>query len=223
MAPMHDQRGVTLIEQLIALGLGGVMMTGLFGYFRSEAFHLRALETRITTMEDARGALDIMIRDLKNAGSWGTGSAPAESASADDPDGDADSVCNRVYRATATIIHVQMDLNGNGNCTDLEPRENLRYELTGPTSSCSGPKIIRRNGDCLVANAVRGSRGVVHLLRWRRQSARHDTGPHGDSPCAHCLRASGDKPGPASRRYADFAIVEQRRVSQLGGLSEKVG
>ena len=156
MAPMRNQRGVTLIEQLIALGLGGVMMTGLFGYFRSEAFHLRALETRITTMEDARGALDIMIRDLKNAGSWGTGSAPAESAGADDPDGDADSVCNRVYRATATIIHVQMDLNGNGNCTDLEPRENLRYELTGPTSSCSGPKIIRRNGDCLVANAVEG-------------------------------------------------------------------
>jgi len=156
MPPMRNQRGATLIEQLIALGLGALMMTGLFGYFRSEAFHLRALETRITTMEDARGALDIMIRDLKNAGSWGTGSAPAESASADDPDGDADSVCNRVYRATDTIIHVQMDLNGNGNCTDLEPRENLRYELTGPTSSCSGPKIIRRNGDCLVANAVAG-------------------------------------------------------------------
>jgi len=156
MAIVFQQRGVTLIEQLVALGLGAVMMTGLFGYFRSEVFHLRALETRTTTMEDARGALDIMIRDLKNAGSWGTGSAPAESGGADDPDGDADSVCNRVYRATATIIHVQMDLNGNGNCTDLEPRENLRYELTGPTSSCSGPTIIRRNGDCLVANAVAG-------------------------------------------------------------------
>jgi len=157
MAAIFNQRGLTLIEQLIALGLGAVMMTGLFSYFRSEVLHLRTLETRTTSMEDARGALDIMIRDLKNAGSWGTGNAPVETGIADDPDGDGDSVCNRVYLATATRLHVQMDLNGNGNCADLEPRENIRYELTGPTSTCSGPAIIRRNGDCLVANILSGS------------------------------------------------------------------
>jgi type II secretory pathway component PulJ len=156
MAILLEARGMTLIEQLIALGLGALMMTGLFVYFRSEVFHLRSLETRTTTMEDARGALDIMIRDLKNAGSWGTGSAPAETGSVDDPDGDADFVCNRVYLATATRLHVQMDLNGNGNCADLEPRENIRYELTGPTGTCPGSTIIRRNGDCLVANVVAG-------------------------------------------------------------------
>jgi hypothetical protein len=156
MARFLDDRGMTLIEQLVALGLGALMMTGLFGYFRSEIYHLRALETRTTTMEDARGALDIMIRDLKNAGSWGTGRAPAESGSGDDPDGDIDSVCNRVYLATVSRLHVQMDLNGNGNCADLEPRENIRYELTGPTGTCPGATIIRRNGDCLVANVVAG-------------------------------------------------------------------
>src|SRR5512143_428963 len=156
MAILLEARGMTLIEQLIALGLGALMMTGLFVYFRSEVSHLRALETRTTTMEDARGALDIMIRDLKNAGSWGTGSAPAETGSVDDPDGDADTVCNRVYLATANRLHVQMDLNGNGNCADLEPRENIRYELTGPTATCPGTTIIRRNGDCLVANVLAG-------------------------------------------------------------------
>ena len=147
-----DSRGATLIEQLVALAIGAVMMTSAYGYLRSELYHLRAIETKTATMEDARGALDIMIRDLKNAGSWGTGSAPMETGGADDPDHDADNVCNRVYKATATIIHIQMDLNGNGNCADTEPRENIRYELTGPTSTCPGSNIIRRNGDCLVAN-----------------------------------------------------------------------
>jgi len=156
MARLLEARGATLIEQLVALGLGGLMMTGLFVYFRSEVYHLRALESRTTTMEDARGALDIMIRDLKNAGSWGTGSAPAETGGVDDPDGDADSVCNRVYLATPNRLHMQMDLNGNGNCADTEPRENIRYELTGPTATCPGSTIIRRNGDCLVANVVVG-------------------------------------------------------------------
>src|SRR5690606_13932003 len=45
---------------------------------------------------------------------------------------------------------------GNGNCADTDPRENIRYELAGPTSTCPGPYIIRRNGDCLVANVVPG-------------------------------------------------------------------
>ena len=79
----------------------------------------------------------------------------------DDPNNDADTVCNRVYAASGSMIHVQMDLNGNGNCADNDPRENIRYELTGPTSTCPGPNIIRRNGDCLVANVVPGTAGKV--------------------------------------------------------------
>ncbi len=156
MVPLSNQRGATLIEQLVALALGSVMMTGLFGYFRSEVVYLRTLETKLAAMEDARGALDILIRDIVNAGSWGSGSAPTETGAADDPDGDADAVCNRVYVATSTRLHVQMDLNGNGSCADIEPRESIRYELTGPTSTCAGTTIIRRNGDCLIANVVTG-------------------------------------------------------------------
>lgn len=151
---IDNPRGVTQIEQLAALLLGSVMMVALYGYFRAELYNLLSLESKTTTLEDARGALDIMLRDLKNAGSWGSGSVPAETGVGDDPDNDADAVCNRVYAATAGVLHVQMDLNGNGNCADTDPRESVRYELTGPTSSCPGTNIIRRNGDCLVANVV---------------------------------------------------------------------
>jgi hypothetical protein len=151
---LTNNRGVTLTEQLLSLLLGGIMITALYGFYRSELYHHMAQETKLATLEDARGALDIMIRDLKNAGSWGTGSAPSESAGSDDPDGDSDTLCNRLYTATPNTIHVQMDLNGNGNCADTEPRENIRYELTGPTGSCPCANIIRRNGDCLVANVT---------------------------------------------------------------------
>jgi type II secretory pathway component PulJ len=151
---LENQLGATLVEQMVALLLGAVMITSLYGYFRSNLYQLLTVETRAATLEDARGALDIMIVDLRQAGSWGGGSAPAEIGGTDDPDGDADSVCNRVYAATASLIHIQMDLNGNGNCSDLDPRENIRYELTGPTATCPGSNIVRRNGDCLVANVA---------------------------------------------------------------------
>jgi Tfp pilus assembly protein PilW len=151
-----EQDGVTLIEQVVSLLLGSVLISSLYAYFRAELYRTVSVESKTATLEDARGALDIMLRDLMNAGSWPSGVAPLETGVADDPDHDADSVCNRVYAASPSAIHIQMDLNGNGNCTDTDPRENIRYELTNPTATCPGPQIIRRNGDCLVANVVPG-------------------------------------------------------------------
>jgi type II secretory pathway component PulJ len=150
-----------LIEQLASLLIGSVLITSLYGYFRSELYHVLRLEVQTGTLEDARGALDIMIRDLREAGSWGGGTVPSELGGADDPNSDDDTICNRVYAASASLIHIQMDLNGNGNCADTDPRENVRYELTGPTGTCSGSNIIRRNGDCLVANVVPAISGKI--------------------------------------------------------------
>lgn len=149
-----NSRGATLVEQLVALLLGAVIITVLYGFYRAELFHILTQEAKIVTLEDARGAMDMITRDLKNAGSWGTGSAPPERGMGDDPDGDADTVCNRIYAATRRLIHIQMDLNGNDNCADLEPRENIRYELAGSTATCPGKNVIRRNGDCLVPNVT---------------------------------------------------------------------
>ena len=150
----RNKRGATLIEQLGALLLGSIIITSLFGFSQTELYHLLAQETRMAALEDARGMMDMISRDLKLAGSWGTGSAPSETSLGDDPDEDEDLVCNRVYAASERVIHIQMDLNGNGNCADLEPRENIRYELGGPTSNCPGTTVIRRNGDCLVAHVT---------------------------------------------------------------------
>jgi len=158
---LADERGATLIEQLVSLLLGAVMITSLYGYFRNELYNSLVLEMKTGALEDARGALDIMVRDLKNAGSWGSGSVPSETGIADDPSNDTDTVCNRVYAANAGLLHVQMDLNGNGTCADTDPRESIRYELTGPTSTCPGNYIIRRNGDCLVANVVPAFAGKI--------------------------------------------------------------
>jgi Tfp pilus assembly protein PilW len=161
MTRLLGNRGVTLIEQLMALLIGSGLIVALYSYFRAELYQALVLETRTATLEDGRAALDIMVRDLKESGSWGTGSAPAELGGADDPNSDLDTVCNRIYAASASVVHVQMDLNGNGNCADTDPRENIRYELAGPTSTCAGPNTIRRNGDCLIANVVPLATGKI--------------------------------------------------------------
>jgi Tfp pilus assembly protein PilW len=151
---IRKTHGSTLIEHLVSLLLGSAMIVAVYGFYRAQLFHMLTQQTKTATLEEIRGALDIIVRDLRNAGAWTDGIPPAEAGTIDDPQTDSDSICNRVYAATPARIHVQMDLNGNGTCADLDPRENVVYELTGPTSTCRGTKIIRRNSDCLVDNVT---------------------------------------------------------------------
>jgi Tfp pilus assembly protein PilW len=196
-----NSSGVTLVEQLVALLLGSIVITSLYGFYRAELFRAISQEAKTSTLEDARGALDIIVRDLRNAGSWGTGSAPPERGGADDLNNDADTVCNRVYAASGGMIHIQMDLNGNGNCADTEPRETIRYELTGPTATCPGASIIRRNGDCLVANVKTAAAGKLFTYY---DAAGSDLG---DAPAPPAIK----------RIRIAFAVQVKNPDPQIGG------
>ncbi len=159
MSRVFWQRGgFTVTELLVAMLFAGIVVATLYGFFRDQLFTLLSQETKTATLEDARGGLNLMVRELRNAGSWANGTAPVESGSAiDDPNNDADEVCNRVHAATKTLVIVQMDLDRDGNCTDnssTDLLETVKYELTSSTSTCSGSNIIQRNDDCLVANVV---------------------------------------------------------------------
>jgi Tfp pilus assembly protein PilW len=158
---LRQQTGAMLIEHLVSLLLGLFVIAAVYSFSRAQIYQALVQESKTATLEDARGALDMIVSDLKNAGAWRNETAPNETGAGDDPDNDADEVCNRVYAATANKLHLQMDLNGNGNCADTNPRENIRYELSGPTSTCRGSKILRRNGDCLVADVAAPAQGKL--------------------------------------------------------------
>src|ERR1041385_6647352 len=100
MRQRPNQRGTTLLEQLISLLLGSTVIVGLYGFYRAQLYQTLAQETKTAAVQDGRGALDIIVRDLKNAGSWGAGPAALETGSTGDPDGDADTVCNQIGRAS---------------------------------------------------------------------------------------------------------------------------
>lgn len=139
----RNKKGFTIAELLVAALFGMIVVATLYGFYRDQLYYLLSQETKTATLEDARGAIDMMVRELRNAGSWGTGTAP--------------SGCSRVVSATATSIRIQADLNGDGDCdgatSPAETGEDVTYELSTATSTCPG-SIIRRNSNCLVANVV---------------------------------------------------------------------
>ena len=134
--------GTTTVELLCAAVSGAVVLAALYGFYRTQLIHLVAQEGKTATLEDARGALDIMVRELRNAGYWESGAPPAG--------------CRRIVAATAELIRIQADFNGDGDCdgaTAAETGEDVTYELTGPTPTCPGA-VLRRNRNCLAANVV---------------------------------------------------------------------
>lgn len=145
---MTNSKGFTIAELLVAALFVMIVLATLYGFYREQLFALLSQETKTATLEDARGALDMMVRELRNAGSWNSGAQPVG--------------CQRLVTATATAIRIQADLNGDGDCdsaTSAETGEDVSYELSGATSTCPGT-IIRRKGSaidpgqCLVGNVA---------------------------------------------------------------------
>lgn len=147
----NGPRGATTVELLGAALSAMVMLSGLYAFYRDQLLYLVVQETKTATLEDARGALDIMVRELKNAGSFPI--LPVTTCVKD-----AAGNPLRIVSAAANSINIQTDIrspgttNPDGNCT--EPDESVTYDIGKPTDTCSGPQIIRRNSVCLLANVV---------------------------------------------------------------------
>ncbi len=135
-----NSKGFTITEVLLAGLFCLIVMAALYGFFREQLFILVSQETKTVTLEESRGALNLMARELRNSGSWApTGATPTG--------------CSRIVTATATVIQVQADVDGNGDCANATTGEDVTYALSGGISTCPG-SMITRNGDCLVANVV---------------------------------------------------------------------
>ena len=139
---LAQRHGTTTVEVLCAAACGAIVLATLYSFYREQLIHLVVQETRTATLEDARGALDIMARELRNAGYGGSGTAPAG--------------CQRIVTATAMSIRIQADINGDSDCdgaTSAETGEDVVYDLASATPTCPGANL-RRNDNCLVANVV---------------------------------------------------------------------
>jgi hypothetical protein len=130
--------GFSTPEILVALVFVMILTASLYGFYRNQLFTLLSQESKTAALEDVRGALDLMVRELRNAGSWSNGVRPAG--------------CSKIVSASPSAVRIQADLDGNGDCSSLTGEE-VTYRIAPGTATCQGLSI-RRNGDCLISNVV---------------------------------------------------------------------
>ena len=122
---IKNQKGFTLTELLVAMGLSLIVLGAVYGVYRVQTHTVRAQEFKMEAQEDARAALDMMTREIRNTAFFRTGTActtvPANTSG--------------IIAATATNFQFVYDADGLNGCADtmatVGADENVTYALTG--------------------------------------------------------------------------------------------
>jgi type IV pilus assembly protein PilW len=107
MIPRKNQKGFTLIELLVAMGLSLLVLGAAYSVFRVQTHTIKAQEFKMEAQEDARAALDMMVREVRNLGFFPTATACTNPANT-----------NGIVAAANNNLQFVYDANSDGDCVD---------------------------------------------------------------------------------------------------------
>ncbi len=129
------QRGFTLVELLVSMLLTFIVMGAIYSVFRVQTHTVKAQENRMEAQEYARAVLDLMVREIRNAGYFPVGACTTSPANT-----------SGIVSADAQTFQFVYDANALNGCADAD--ENITYAFD--TTNCStGFGNITRNGSPL--------------------------------------------------------------------------
>jgi type IV pilus assembly protein PilW len=114
MHPLKKTEGFTLIELMVAIAIGMVVLAGVTTTFISQTRHYNAQEQVNEMEQNARGALDVITRELKMAGYKPNG-------------GTFDGV---TYSTSQLMVQADLDSSGTictSSCTSITVNEQITY------------------------------------------------------------------------------------------------
>ena len=134
-ATYNDKSGFTLIEMMVALAIGMIVIASVAGTFTSQTRQNKAEEEISQLHQNVRGAIDLISRELMQAGYKAPGGT----------------VTGVTYSATELLI--QADINGNGSIdtgnTSLEyiiyTRNSGTNQITRQLGSSGTPEVVADN------------------------------------------------------------------------------
>jgi prepilin-type N-terminal cleavage/methylation domain-containing protein len=161
---MRDDRGFTLVELLVAMGVTMVLMAAVYMAVNSAQRHSSGIERKVAAQQDVKPALDLISMEIGMAsynpndasGIWLNPSTCAVSTNQN---------YKGIQEATANSITVEMDItntpNSSGECTATDGNgslgdcnEIIRYEyLSGATDL----RITRETIRCASGTRTTGS------------------------------------------------------------------
>lgn len=122
LKPARHCRGFTLMELIVGVGIALLVLTGLIMAFTSNTKTSSETLQRVRQSQDLRGAMGMMVRDLRRAGYWAQApSGSGAGAAYSNPFATIDA-------ATAGCISFRYDRDSDGSAS---ASENFGFRLNG--------------------------------------------------------------------------------------------
>jgi prepilin-type N-terminal cleavage/methylation domain-containing protein len=125
---LKDQSGFTLIELLLAMGLSLFVLASIGGVFRAQSHTVKGQESRMEAHEYALTVIDVMIREIRNAGYFPSTACDATGG---------------IVSADATSINFRYDKNGDGACSGDD--EVITFAFASPNVTRNGQALSDSN------------------------------------------------------------------------------
>jgi prepilin-type N-terminal cleavage/methylation domain-containing protein len=137
--------GFTLVELLVSILLTSIIMGAVYSVYRVQTHTVKIQENRLEAQEYARSVLDLMVREIRNAGYNPLGVTNGANCSG------GSSGAPSVVSAAATSFRFTYDYRGanstdppDGDCGDAD--EDIIY--ASDSTGCTGVLVnITRNGN----------------------------------------------------------------------------
>jgi type IV pilus assembly protein PilW len=213
----HRLSGMTLVELMVALAMGGFLLIGAVAVFAESRAALRAVDSLARLHENARFALDRLEADIRMAGHWGPAArAHAIEGRAGPLDPVPPALTVRNDCGVNWTIHLDAAVEG-GN-------DGYRWSCApyGGRASTGGDTLIVRRAGAQAEAAL--EQGVLYVRSTHLQAGRLLVGGDaqgplavGDPAPAHRLLVSGYYVSPTSSLSTAGNPVPSLRVKALRG------
>lgn len=118
MSPVNNkEKGLTLVELLISLGLATVVLAGLVGVWVSTQSQSVDTQTVARLHHDLQSAMRLMVNDIRRAGFWGLAANDLNSGTNTNPFMTAET--NLVVNPSEDCILLSYDADQNGSLASL--------------------------------------------------------------------------------------------------------
>jgi len=156
------QRGFSLVEFFVSILLTSIMLSAIYSVYRVQTHSVKLQENRLEAQEYARSTLDLMVREIRNAGYAPTGAT-----------------CAGILIATTQTLQFFLDANGDGDCSDAD--ENITYAYVALTKDISRTSITGGSAQILTD----GNATKLQLIYYPQQTG-------ATPPPPYCYVTAGD-------------------------------
>jgi prepilin-type N-terminal cleavage/methylation domain-containing protein len=146
-----NNRGFTLVELMIAMAVGLIVLGAVYALFTVQSKHLATQEQLAELHQNARVAIEMMVREISMAG-YNQTTDPATITAVNRCTGTttaSNTPCAGITNAAADTIGFVADINGNGNTTagETNPSENIVYDRYHSETSPAGVYSLGRTSN----------------------------------------------------------------------------